>query len=106
VAASTVPAEHLLLRMKAAVDWTKVECTLADLYDAHEGRPSWPPALLLRMLLLEQYADLSNREVSERTGYNLLYRAFVGLSLEQRVPDDTTLVRCRIEAKFDDRKTP
>ncbi len=72
-----------------------METALPDCYDAHEGRPSWPPAVLVRMLLLEQYADLSDREASEQTAYNLLYRAFVGVGLEERVPDDTTLVRFR-----------
>lgn len=95
MAAGSVPNEHLLLRMKAAVDWAAVEKSLADYYDAYEGRPSWPPAVLVRMLILEQYGDLSDREVSEQTGYNLLYRAFVGLGLEERIPDDTTLVRFR-----------
>ena len=47
------------------------------------------------MLILEQYADLSDREVHEQVGYNLLYRAFVGLGVEEAVPDDTTLVRFR-----------
>jgi transposase len=94
-AAQAVPQEHLLLRMKAAVDWAEVEKALAQYYDRYEGRPSWPPAVLVRMLVLEQYADLSDREVAEQTGYNLLYRGFVGLGLEEGVPDDTTLVRFR-----------
>jgi IS5 family transposase len=51
--------------------------------------------VLLRMLVVEQYADLSDREVHEQVGYNLLYRAFVGLGVDEAVPDDTTLVRFR-----------
>jgi IS5 family transposase len=47
------------------------------------------------MLFLETYADLSDREVAQAVGYNLLYRAFVGIPLDQPVPDDTTLVRFR-----------
>jgi len=57
------------------------------------GRPGWLPAVLVRMLLLGQYGDLSDREVEEQVGYNLLYRAFVGLGVEDAVPDSTTLVR-------------
>lgn len=94
-AALSVPEEHPLLQMKRAVDWDAVEAELAVYYASGEGRPSWPPAVLVRMLILEQYGDLSDREVHEQVGYNLLYRAFVGLVLEDAVPDDTTLVRFR-----------
>ncbi len=93
-AARSVPANHQLLQMKQAVDWAAVEQQLA-VYYAAEGRPSWPPAVLVRMLVLEEYADLSDRQVSEQVAYNLLYRAFVGLDLDEAVPDDTTLVTFR-----------
>lgn len=94
-AVRAVPDDHVLLQMRRTIDWTAVEAELAPLYDAEVGRPGWPPAVLLRMLLLEQYADLSDREVHEQVGYNLLYRAFVGLGVDEPVPDDTTLVRFR-----------
>jgi IS5 family transposase len=94
-AARSVPRDHVLLRMKATADWAAVEEKLSGYYDPREGRPSWPPAVMVRMLILEDYADLSDREVSEQVAYNLLYRAFVGLGVDEAVPDDTTLVRFR-----------
>lgn len=90
-----MPETHLLLQMRRAVDWAAVEAELARSYSHWGGRPSSPPAVLLRMLVLEQFADLSDREAHEQGGYNLLYRAFVGLGVEEPVPDDTTLVRVR-----------
>lgn len=90
-----VPETHLLLQIRRPVDWAAVEAGLARYYDRWAGRPSYPPAVLRRMLVLEQFADLSDREVHEQVGYNLLYRAFVGLGVEEPVPDDTTLVRFR-----------
>jgi len=47
------------------------------------------------MLILQHDADLSDREVHEQVGYKLPDRSFVGLALEDPVPDDTTLVRFR-----------
>jgi len=94
-AARSVPRDHMLLRMKAHADWAAVEQVLAASYSLHEGRPSWPPAVLVRMLILEEYADLSDRQASEQVAYNLLYRAFVGLGVDDAVPDDTTLVSFR-----------
>lgn len=90
-----VPPDHELLRMKRTVDWAFVDETLAGSYDRAQGRPGYPPQLLVRMLYLEFYANLSDRQVAEQVGYNLLYREFVGLSLEEPVPDDTTLVLFR-----------
>jgi IS5 family transposase len=81
--------------MKAQADWAAVEQVLAVHYAMHAGRPSWPPAVLVRMLILEEYADLSDRQASEQVAYNLLYRAFVGLGVDDAVPDDTTLVSFR-----------
>ncbi len=94
-AAQAVPEDHVLMRMKRAVNWDGVETALSRYYSQGEGRPGWPPAVLVRMLLVEQYADLSDREAHEQVGYNLLYRAFVGLGSDEEVPDDTTLVRFR-----------
>ncbi len=94
-AARAVPPDHRLLRMHRAVDWAAVEAQLERYYDRTQGRPGYPPAVLLRMLVLAQDADLSDREVHEQVGYNLLYRAFVGLGADEVVPDDTTLVRFR-----------
>lgn len=94
-AARSVPQKHVLLQMKRAVDWAAVEQKLAVYYAVGEGRPSWPPAVLVRMLVLEEYAELSDRQVSEQVAYNLLYRSFVGLGVDEAVPDDTTLVTFR-----------
>lgn len=93
--ARVVPPDHELLRMKRAVDWHFVDVALAPHYDAAQGRPGYPPQLLVRLLYLEFYANLSDRQVVEQVGYNLLYREFVGLALEEPVPDDTTLVLFR-----------
>lgn len=94
-AAQSVPEDHILMRMKRAVDWEAVEEKLAFYYDLGDGRPSWPPAVMVRMLVLEQFADLSDRQVHEEVGYNLLYRSFVGIPADEAVPDDTTLVTFR-----------
>lgn len=95
-AAQAVPQDHVLIRMREAVQWPAVERKLEEYYaEGDVGRPGWSPALLLRMLVLEEYAELSDREVEEQVGYNLLYRAFVGVGADDAVPDATTLVRFR-----------
>jgi transposase len=62
------------------------------LYSKGMGRPSFPPEVLFRMLFLEFCHNLSDVEASKQCRYNLLYRVFVGLGIDDPTPDDTTLV--------------
>lgn len=88
-----LPHDHELIRIKKSFDYSEIEAELRKGYkDSGEGgRPAFPPLLLFLMLFLEYYDNLSDYEVSERTRYNALYRYFVGLSLEETVPDHATL---------------
>jgi len=60
------------------------------------GRPSIPPEQLLRALLLQMlYSIRSERLLMEELDYNILYRWFVGLSLDAAVWDATTFTKNR-----------
>jgi transposase len=60
------------------------------------GRPSIPPEKLLRALLLQMlYSIRSERLLIEELDYNILYRWFVGLSLDDPVWDATTFSKNR-----------
>lgn len=99
-----LPEEDTLLSIARLVDFGFVEEEVADLYSEDRGRPSYPPAVLFKMLFLEHYANLSDVEVSKQCRYNLLYRACVGLAVSEPTPDDTTLVvfRARLgEERFE-----
>ena len=53
---------------------------------AKTGRPSIPPEHLLRALLLQVlYTIRSERMLMEQLDYNLLFRWFVGLEIDDRV---------------------
>lgn len=63
---------------------------------AATGRPSIPPEKLLRALLLQLlYSVRSERLLMEELDYNILYRWFVGLSLDDPVWDATTFSKNR-----------
>jgi transposase len=103
-----LPESHILLDIKEKVDFSFVEEELKDLYDAANGRPSYPPKVLFKMLFLEFYYNLSDVEVVRQCQVNILYRYFIGLSIHDPIPDDSTLVvfraRCgkeRFERSFD-----
>jgi transposase len=63
---------------------------------ATTGRPSIPPEQLLRALLLQMlYSVRSERLLMEELDYSVLYRWFVGLSLDDPVWDATTFTKNR-----------
>ena len=95
--AQRVPKDHPLRAIRTMVDdvlgrlWSDFE----KLY-SHTGRPSIPPERLLRALLLQVlYSIRSERMLMEQLDYNLLFRWFVGLSMDDRVWDATVFTKNR-----------
>lgn len=82
-----VPENHPLRSIRAMVDQALVELSAAfeGLY-SRVGRPSIPPEKLLRALLLQVlYTIRSERMLMEQLDYNLLFRWFVGLGMDDSV---------------------
>jgi IS5 family transposase len=86
---------HRLERIAALLDWSLIAALLAPLHGKKTGRPGYPPALLFRALLLAQWYRLSDPELEEALADRVSFRRFVGLSLTDDVPDETTLCRFR-----------
>ena len=82
-----VPARHPLRKIKAVVDvaLASLDADFNRLY-ADEGRPSIAPERLLRAALVQiLFSIRSERQLMEQLEYNLLFRWFVGLSIDQPV---------------------
>jgi len=82
-----IPADHPLRGVKKLVDAVLARMTkeFAGLY-AEVGRPSIAPERLLRALLLQVfYSVRSERLLMEQLNYNLLFRWFVGLEIDDAV---------------------
>lgn len=92
-----VPADHPLRAIRAIVDEALEVLSPAfeQLYSKF-GRPSIPPEKLLRALLLQAfYSVRSERQLMEQLDYNLLFRWFVGLSVDAPVWDATVFSKNR-----------
>src|SRR5258708_1123922 len=86
-----VPADHPLRRVRELTDRALRELSpkFSEIYSRH-GRPSIAPEKLLRALLLQALHSVrSERLLMEQLQYNLLFRWFVGLSLDEAVWDVT-----------------
>ena len=92
-----VPADHPLRAIRAIVD-EALEVLSADFARLYSkvGRPSIPPEKLLRGLLLQAfYSVRSERQLIEQLDYNLLFRWFVGLSMDAPIWDVTVFTKNR-----------
>ncbi|MCW2244766.1 transposase [Azospirillum fermentarium] len=92
-----VPANHPLRAIRAIVDEALEVMSPAfeGLY-SKIGRPSIAPEKLLRALLLQAfYSVRSERQLMEQLDYNLLFRWFVGLSMDAPVWDVTVFTKNR-----------
>jgi transposase len=77
-----------------------VEELCAPFYAAKNGRPSVPPGVYVRMLLVGYFEGLrSEREIDWRCADSLSLRAFLGYDLAKKTPDHSTL--CRIRQRLD-----
>src|SRR5215831_19291612 len=88
---SYLSPEQPLRPIRAMVDTVLAEMSFefAKLYSP-VGRPSIPPEKLLRALLLQVlYSTRSERLLMEQLDYNLLFRWFVGLNMDDPVWDAT-----------------
>jgi transposase len=92
-----VPRTHPLRVIRHIVNEVLVvlDREFAELYAA-EGRPSIAPERLLRALLLQAFYTIrSERQLMEQLDYNLLYRWFVGLGVDEAVWVPTVFTKNR-----------
>jgi len=92
-----VPKDHPLRPIQIMVDNALFD--LAPLFKemySHTGRPSIPPEQILRALLLQIFYSIrSERMLVEQLEYNLLFRWFVGLSMDDNVWDHSVFSKNR-----------
>jgi transposase len=92
-----VPADHPLRPIRKMVDTVlkRLSARFEAMY-AEGGRPSIPPEKLLRALVLQcLYSVRSERMLMEQLDYNLLFRWFVGLNMDDPIWDCTVFSKNR-----------
>jgi len=95
-----VPANHPLRRIRVMVNeaLVKMDGLFSAMYevDVKGGRPSVAPEKLLRAMLLQiLFSIRSERQLMEQTEYNMLFRWFIGLSMDDPVWVPTVFTKNR-----------
>jgi len=82
-------------KVSRLVDWKPFEQKLSRIYSSDVGRPSYPPLLLFKSLLLQAWYNLPDYALEEVLDDRLSFRRFVGLSVSQKAPDHSVFSRFR-----------
>ena len=82
-----IPRNHFLRKPDELIDFNFIYEKTAPLY-SKTGRPSIDPVVLMKMLLIGYlYGIDSERRLEDEINYNLAYKWFVGLDLDEKAPD-------------------
>ena len=79
------------------LDWTPFEERLTIVYNSPKGRPSHPPLMLFKVMLLQRWYSLSDPAAEDALNDRKSFARFVGLGLEETAPDHSVICRFRNE---------
>jgi transposase len=96
-----MPQDHFLRDVNSAVDFNFIYEKVAHLY-SDTGRPSIDPVIIAKILLIGYLYDIfSERKLMSEIQVNIAYRWFLGIDLDETIPDHSTLSQLR-RRKFND----
>ncbi len=100
-----VPKDHLLAKIDSVIDFSFVYEKVKNKY-SHLGRSSKDPIMMVKIFLLEYLYNLSDLGVVDRIKTDIVFRCFLGLSIDDPVVDDTIISHFRVnrlsEEDFED----
>src|SRR5438094_502540 len=92
---AAVPANHIVRRLAAAVDFGFVRSLTKQHYST-TGQPSVDPVVLFKLWLLGYLFNIrSERRLCEEASLNLAWRWFLGYELDEALPDHSVLTKAR-----------
>lgn len=91
-----VPENHFLRKLNRLADFSFIREETKAFYCHNNGRPCIDPVVLVKYLLIGfLYGIESERRLEQEIQVNMAYRWFLGLDLDERVPDHSTLSQNR-----------
>ena len=85
-----VPEDHLVRKLEEAIDWCFIYPLVTPLYSTF-GRPSIDPVILFKMIFINYTFGINSmRKTCQEIKVNLAYRWFLGISLDDEVPNYST----------------
>ena len=76
-------------------DWSAFDVILRPLHSSCEGAPAYPPLVLFKIVLLQQWYSLSDPAAEEAVRDRMSFRRFCGVPLDEETPDHSSIWRFR-----------
>ena len=88
-----IPQDHFLVKLKELIDWESYTEKFLKHYRGKGkiGQAPYPPTMMLKMLLISYLYKISERQVETTVNENLPAKFFVGLGVDEKAPDHSTL---------------
>ena len=94
---SIVSASTVLQKLDEAIDWAPIKAALSGIYVSPFGKESYPPLAMFKILLLQNWYNLSDSQAEDALRDRISFRYFCGFSFHDETPDKTTLCTFRKE---------
>jgi len=91
-----IPKNHILVKISETVDFSYIYEIVKDRY-SNKGRNSIDPVMMFKICLIEFFYNLSDVEVVQRIKTDVAFRWFLGLNIDDEVPDDSTISHFRTQ---------
>lgn len=86
-----VPADHLVRKIEASIDFDFIYDFVEDYYSLDQGRPSIDPVVLIKIALIQYLFGIrSMRQTIKEIETNVAYRWFLGYGLTEKIPHFST----------------
>ena len=98
IAEKVCPDNKFLLEMNEIIPWGEIQIFFnkhLKRKDTNLGRPAFPTILMFKIHLLQQWNDLSDNQAEFLICDRLSFKKFLGLGMEDKVPDSTTIENFR-----------
>jgi len=90
-----IPEDHLLRKVKAAIDFERFWGLVKEQYSPDMGRGAEDPVVMIKLEMLQFFYGLSDREVLKQLQVNVAYRYFLDLFLDRSLPSSGLLSQFR-----------
>lgn len=88
-----VNLNYSLKQIDSKIKWSRFKEILDKIYSNKQGRPSYPPLIMFKCLLVQNWYNLSDYGLEEALDDRLSFRSFIGLELDEYPPEHSTISR-------------
>jgi len=86
----------LLEALEESIDWESLAKPVRAIYlNDDGGAPAEPAVMMLKIVMLQKWFNLSDPQAEEQLNDRMSFRRFVGLRGQDAAPDETTIVKFR-----------